>query len=107
MSPAAAPPRPDLTLFPYTTLFRSSDNAGFTLKDTLTAGTSFVSASGACTNSSGTVSCVSGGLTNGSSVTWTIRSEEQTSELQSPMQLVSRPLLEEKNQTTDTETSYN
>ena len=39
-------------------------------KDVLAAGTSFVSAPG-CTNRAGTVSCVSGGLTATSSVTWT------------------------------------
>jgi uncharacterized repeat protein (TIGR01451 family) len=49
-----------------------SDNAGYTLKDVLAAGTSFVSASSGCANASGTVTCTSSGLTAGSNETWTI-----------------------------------
>src|SRR5205085_1624201 len=47
-----------------------SDNAGFSLTDALPAGTSFVSASAACLESTGTVTCTSGGVANGASVTW-------------------------------------
>src|SRR5436309_14458031 len=71
---------PATVLVPYTTLFRSkvenlgpSDNTGFTVTDTLAAGTSFVSATTPdCANSGGTVTCTSAGLASGASVTWTI-----------------------------------
>src|SRR5205814_4999475 len=49
-----------------------SDNAGFTLRDVLPAGTGYVSSSAACTNAAGTVSCVQGSLVSGASVVWTI-----------------------------------
>src|SRR5207247_2491818 len=50
-----------------------SDNTGFTVTDTLAAGTSFVSATTPdCANSGGTVTCTSAGLASGASVTWTI-----------------------------------
>ena len=42
-----------------------SDNAGYTLTDSVPAGTSFVSASPGCVYGSGTVTCTSGGLTAG------------------------------------------
>src|SRR5574337_1900052 len=66
------PPRS--TLFPYTTLFRSSPDAG----------------------SGG--SAADGGATTPSAS----RSEEHTSELQSPLNLVCRLLLEKKNKTQKT-----
>jgi uncharacterized repeat protein (TIGR01451 family) len=50
-----------------------SDNAGFTLTDTIPAGTTFVSAaSPACAEASGTVTCTSTGLALNASVTWTL-----------------------------------
>src|SRR5438477_507741 len=49
-----------------------SDNSGFTLKDTLAAGKRLGPGRAACSHRLGKVSCVSGGLTNGSSVTWTL-----------------------------------
>ncbi|HMC68681.1 MAG TPA: DUF11 domain-containing protein, partial [Mycobacteriales bacterium] len=49
-----------------------SDNAGFTVRDVLPAGTSYVSSSVACTNSLGTVSCAPSSLVSGASVVWTI-----------------------------------
>jgi len=49
-----------------------SDNAGYTLKDVLAAGTTYVSSSAGCANASGTVTCTSTGLSNGSDETWTI-----------------------------------
>src|SRR5205823_3235789 len=49
-----------------------SDNAGYSLSDALPAGTSFVSASPACTESSGTVTCTSSGLAAGDSESFTI-----------------------------------
>src|SRR2546426_6715911 len=75
------PPRS--TLFPYTTLFRSS------------SGTRSVVASWPCARSVGSraisASCRSAPIRG--------RSEEHTSELQSPCNLVCRLLLEKKNQT--------
>src|SRR5205823_1789632 len=49
-----------------------SDNAGFTVQDAVPAGTTFVSASAACTEAAGTITCTSPGLVNGDSVTWTV-----------------------------------
>ena len=49
-----------------------SDNTGFSLSDTIPAGTSFVSASPACGNVAGTVTCTSAGLVAGTSVSWQI-----------------------------------
>src|SRR5258708_16211061 len=71
------PPRS--TLFPYTTLFRSEDKAGF-----------LVGILAADLSKSGTLSGVYGGED---------RSEEHTSELQSPDHLVCRLLLEKKKKT--------
>src|SRR5438876_3669904 len=73
------PRPPRSTLFPYTTLFRSLTTA--------------------LTGRTVTVSKVTGTWT-GSAITWTnqpTRSEEHTSELQSPVHLVCRLLLEKKN----------
>src|SRR5256885_10576789 len=74
------PPRS--TLFPYTTLFRSS--APFCI----IAIPSAIALTG---------SCRSPPSKNESGVTLMIRSEEHTSELQSPCNLVCRLLLEKKN----------
>src|SRR5256885_8313021 len=72
------PPRS--TLFPYTTLFRSrSDNAG--------------QQRGACPLH---------GSTQGTARCFSVRSEEHTSELQSPCNLVCRLLLEKKKKTVNT-----
>src|SRR5439155_759537 len=49
-----------------------SDNARYFLSDALPGGTSFVSASPACTESSGTVTCTSSGLAAGDSESFTI-----------------------------------
>src|SRR2546423_1275467 len=104
---AAATAGTDLTYTIKVTNNGPSDNAGFTLKDTLTAGTSFVSASGACTNSSGTVSCVSGGLTNGSSVTWTITVHIASSYADNTDLANTASIVAGDNQTTDPQTSTN
>src|SRR2546426_9315942 len=77
------PPRS--TLFPYTTLFRSkriSDASG-----------------GPFAGPSAARALVSG-LTTHSFRTWPLRSEEHTSELQSPCNLVCRLLLEKKKTST-------
>ena len=42
-----------------------SDNAGYTVKDVLASGTTYVSSTGGCANASGTVTCTSSGLANG------------------------------------------
>src|SRR5437762_4553859 len=86
-------PPPIPTLFPYTTLFRS-----VTLTATPDPGSRLTGWSGACT---GTGSCVLD-MNSDKQVTATfdrnpqVRSEEHTSELQSPMYLVCRLLLEKK-----------
>src|SRR5574344_2689075 len=72
------PPRS--TLFPYTTLFRSTSNSGVPV------------------NLSGTICSASNRLLN-------YRSEEHTSELQSPHKLVCRLLLEKKKKTRGREAS--
>src|SRR5258708_30773934 len=72
------PPRS--TLFPYTTLFRSEPN---------------VAPAGSSAMGEGT-SAASSAESAGSVVTMTSRSEEHTSELQSPDHLVCRLLLEKK-----------
>src|SRR5258708_24597353 len=71
------PPRS--TLFPYTTLFRSVDGAGSAYATGYTESTNFPTA-----------------VPAGSWWTLNIRSEEHTSELQSPDHLVCRLLLEKK-----------
>src|SRR2546426_7481237 len=78
------PPRS--TLFPYTTLFRSLPGllvAGATLAPPLAA-------------QSGRIAYESFALPNGLRVLYSERSEEHTSELQSPCNLVCRLLLEKK-----------
>src|SRR5436309_6802605 len=87
---------PATVLVPYTTLFRSkvenlgpSDNTGFTVTDTLAAGTSFVSATTPdCANSGGTVTCTSAG-----------RAEEHRPELQTPANVRGRHMLAKENNT--------
>src|SRR5439155_1754869 len=49
-----------------------SDNAGYTVKDVLASGTTYVSSTGGCANASGTVTCTSSGLANGVTDTFTI-----------------------------------
>src|SRR5690606_41114768 len=102
--PITRPPRPPL--FPYTTLFRSTVNAGGTLRasgdlgdgnDTFTlAGT--LATGGAALNlgdGNDVFTLNDGGVITGSGVD--ARSEEHTSELQSRENLVCRLLLEKKN----------
>src|SRR3989454_9193604 len=82
------PPRS--TLFPYTTLFRSS----WTTSNSAVA---TVSASGLVTGvaaGSGTITATSESQSGTAAIT--VRSEEHTSELQSPCNLVCRLLLEKK-----------
>src|SRR5438876_8500185 len=77
------PRPPKSTLFPYTTLFRSVTGVSpddFTLFNGGLGGTPIVSS------------------VTGSGTTWVVlRSEEHTSELQSPVHIVCRLLLEKKN----------
>src|SRR2546426_7266050 len=86
------PPRS--TLFPYTTLFRSlsgnTDNANLAL--TNTAGTTVLAKS----SSSSVHALGAGAVVTGGTVQLGGRSEEHTSELQSPCNLVCRLLLEKK-----------
>src|SRR5690348_17975770 len=79
---------PTSTLFPYTTLFRSSSSSG--RNHTVTSGP--MSAASA-TAASRSPSCRS----QSSCRSMPSRSEEHTSELQSPVHLVCRLLLEKKN----------
>src|SRR5256885_7054488 len=74
------PPRS--TLFPYTTLFRSLLNGGFSPLRGFMGRADYESV------------CNSMRLTN--DILWPMRSEEHTSELQSPCNLVCRLLLEKK-----------
>src|SRR2546429_3478662 len=80
------PPRS--TLFPYTTLFRSSVTTGFPKSPEAFPGTK-------------TVTCASATVE-----TATNRSEEHTSELQSRLHLVCRLLLEKKKKDTIKSTHY-
>src|SRR5437762_12586350 len=89
------PPLPSSPLFPYTTLFRS----GFAVQVM-----TFPDRRGADTlvtqlNKKGYPAYVAGPITSGGR---SIRSEEHTSELQSPMYLVCRLLLEKKKKTEST-----
>src|SRR5256885_9395747 len=80
------PPRS--TLFPYTTLFRSLTTAGMP--------PATVTAVPGCTKSRCTYARAMGRSSAGESVALVTRSEEHTSELQSPCNLVCRLLLEKK-----------
>src|SRR5438270_4982807 len=78
------------TLFPYTTLFRSS----IVNQGTITAATSgqTISVSGASVTNQGTMQASNGATLSVSN----LRSEEHTSELQSPSKLVCRILPENR-----------
>src|SRR5437763_6836357 len=81
------PPPPRSTLFPYTTLFRSQDKPAEA--DPKAPGTPLSAAPAK-------PEVATAGPTSGCAVTSPGRSEEHTSELQSPMYLVCRLLLEKK-----------
>src|SRR5688572_31834607 len=81
------PPRS--TLFPYTTLFRSTITNSQQVT-TATAGTDQTQCNTGSFTLAGNTPTVGVG-------TWTVRSEEHTSELQSQSNLVCRLLLEKKN----------
>src|SRR5690348_17876900 len=90
-------PPPLSTLFPYTTLFRSGLFGGYTSTADVTLASSHIQYD-AASNGNGTSSNCNGqkcfdcqSTPNGN------RSEEHTSELQSPVHLVCRLLLEKKN----------
>src|SRR5256885_11737258 len=87
------PPRS--TLFPYTTLFRSeaSDNDKFVAFDFLKNAN--IAAGGVLPMCQDTGTAIIMGKKG--RLVWTERSEEHTSELQSPCNLVCRLLLEKKN----------
>src|SRR5690348_18179835 len=86
------PPRS--TLFPYTTLFRSSFKVG--LRQSLLASSARHTRTStlSCFAYSGEMATLWRGVGNGS--IQPLRSEEHTSELQSPVHLVCRLLLEKK-----------
>src|SRR5437879_10080555 len=84
---------PRSTLFPYTTLFRSRN----LMDDGVT---SISSSSSMYSSASSKVICRGGSrmiISSDAVVRMFVRSEEHTSELQSPMYLVCRLLLEKKN----------
>src|SRR5438876_7910686 len=80
-------PPPRSTLFPYTTLFRSLDEA---LMASLMV----------------RVSSALEGVGSSSDYQWWRRSEEHTSELQSPVHLVCRLLLEKKKKSISTKSAH-
>src|SRR5207248_9054862 len=88
------PPRS--TLFPYTTLFRSRHHLTVTPSALTSSSGSFPSAGGGCPARRCTSASGSGQLTRTGCVPSGARSEEHTSELQSPYDLVCRLLLEKK-----------
>ena len=49
-----------------------SDSAGYSVKDILASGTTYVSSTGGCANASGTVTCTSSALVAGGTDTFTI-----------------------------------
>src|SRR5699024_12727912 len=79
------PPQPRSTLFPYTTLFRSSSPITCNVNHNFTARAGRVNS----------IPRISGSITSSSDVI--SRSEEHTSELQSRFDIVCRLLLEKKN----------
>src|SRR5690348_18097721 len=98
------PRPPSSTLFPYTTLFRSSADERFASAIIFRAAGPGVAASGAVTDAGLAASdfetALSSGLVSaGAAAPFSGRSEEHTSELQSPVHLVCRLLLEKKNET--------
>src|SRR3989454_6930839 len=96
------PPRS--TLFPYTTLFRSNAGGGMSLavrRLLASAGLAALLPGAALAQQQATI--VTGRVTNAAGVplVYTDRSEEHTSELQSPCNLVCRLLLEKKKKRTN------
>src|SRR5207248_11759594 len=91
------------TLFPYTTLFRSKRDKSFPLFFNIAQ-----EVGAAITGLAGGL-CVEDfnrdGLLDIFTTSWGLRSEEHTSELQSPYELVCRLLLEKKNQPCSLSTS--
>src|SRR5690348_17567219 len=86
---------PSSTLFPYTTLFRS---AGLQPFQGAAVTTSLANANGANSQMTGGTCGAANGLSgSGTTDANGQRSEEHTSELQSPVHLVCRLLLEKKN----------
>src|SRR5256885_17270343 len=83
------PPRS--TLFPYTTLFRSGDTTSFISSPSTSRGITIIIVSPSSSPES-----ESGGNNNINNSSNSHRSEEHTSELQSPCNLVCRLLLEKK-----------
>src|SRR5207244_4734064 len=94
------PPPPSSTLFPYTTLFRSLPGRGEP-DESMSRKSDSAAAVAVPRGSSARRVGSSRGKTTPSA-----RSEEHTSELQSPDHLVCRLLLEKKKQTTDTISVY-
>src|SRR5688500_19349369 len=107
LHPSPSPPRrparlrptlrrpPACPLFPYTTLFRSDNVGGLPLTD----GPSGIRSD--APDPEGRVAYSDGGSVGDSALgVRCVRSEEHTSELQSPCNLVCRLLLEKKNRTT-------
>src|SRR5256885_13157898 len=95
------PPRS--TLFPYTTLFRSAVRSSDPEIVTLAGGAPGTKHVQALTIGGDNITVfagLNGPDTNAGAVGLKARSEEHTSELQSPCNLVCRLLLEKKNQTT-------
>src|SRR5437762_7839916 len=90
---------PSSTLFPYTTLFRSTVNYA-TADGTATAAVDYIATSGMITFAPGTTNQTIAVTVKGDTTVEPdevfYRSEEHTSELQSPMYLVCRLLLEKK-----------
>src|SRR2546426_4435293 len=87
------PPRS--TLFPYTTLFRSTNSSRARATENAGAGTGWTSGGTAIgTGGACRIRCVTVSVTSGAGAIG--RSEEHTSELQSPCNLVCRLLLEKK-----------
>src|SRR5437764_7688945 len=93
-------PPPILTLFPYTTLFRSFWALATTSRSALsnTAAAASIALVNSVGNTGGFVGPYLLGAINDATHSFAIglRSEEHTSELQSPMYLVCRLLLEKK-----------
>src|SRR5690348_18114590 len=88
------PPRS--TLFPYTTLFRSNERAKASC---LYPKSEFVKARNVICNRRGAPRQETAGIQSGHCGSLPQRSEEHTSELQSPVHLVCRLLLEKKKKT--------